>query len=143
MAVERLVNRVAEKRKRVLWKKLRPKISTIAVLLAVFLLVGWLFGKNFYTIYQLKQQKNEIQTKITAEDEKSQQLDADLKQIGTKNYIEMLARKYLNLYYPDEKVVVPVEGEPAQNQDADKNADEGEAAQEDGQNTKQGEENNE
>ena len=37
-------------------------------------------------------------------------LDEDIKQIGTKNYIEPIARKYLGLYYPDEKIVVPVEG---------------------------------
>ncbi len=110
---------MAEKKKRAFWKKLRPKLSTIAVLAGIFLFVAWLFGSNFYTIYQLQQQKKEIQTKISAEEEKSQQLDEDLKQIGTRNYIEMLARKYLNLYYPDEKVVVPVEGEPSQKQNSD------------------------
>lgn len=129
------MNRVAGKKKNTFFRKLRPKISTIAVLLVAFLIVGWLFGRNFYTIYQLKQQKNDIQNQITAEDEKSQQLDEDLKQIGTKNYIEMLARKYLNLYYPNEKVVVPVEGEPSQNSDEDK-------AAEDSQDTEQGEDNN-
>lgn len=101
---------MAKVKKNNLFKRFRPKLGTMAVILAVFLLICLLFGANAVKIYNLKQQKASIQAQMEEADKKSGQLDAEIKQIGTKNYIEMIARKYLGLYYPDEKIVVPVEG---------------------------------
>lgn len=93
-----------------LFKRFRPKLGTIAIVLVILILVCMLFGANAVKIHSLKQQKASIQAQMEDADKKSEQLDDEIKQIGTKNYIEMVARKYLGLYYPDEKIVVPVEG---------------------------------
>ena len=91
---------MAEKKKNGLRRRFKPKMGTIIVTLVLLIFVGTLFGTNAMKIHQLNAQKADIQSK----------LDEDIKQIGTKNYIELIARKYLGLYYPDEKIVVPVEG---------------------------------
>lgn len=101
---------VAEKKKNGLRRHFKPKMGTIIVTLALLIFVGTLFGTNAMKIHQLNAQKADIQSKLDEAEKKSKQLDEDIKQIGTKNYIELIARKYLGLYYPDEKIVVPVEG---------------------------------
>lgn len=101
---------MAEKKKNALRRRFKPKMGTIIVTLVLLIFVGTLFGTNAMKIHQLNAQKADIQSKLDEAEKKSKQLDEDIKQIGTKNYIELIARKYLGLYYPDEKIVVPVEG---------------------------------
>jgi cell division protein DivIC len=60
------------------------------------------------TLYELEQQKTQIVQKIEDEKIRSKQLDEQVKQIGSRSYVEFIARKYLGLYYPDEVIVVPV-----------------------------------
>ena len=101
---------MAEKKKNGFRRRFKPKMGTIVVTLVLLIFVGTLFGTNAMKIHQLNAQKADIQSKLDEAEKKSKQLDEDIKQIGTKNYIELIARKYLGLYYPDEKIVVPVEG---------------------------------
>jgi len=93
-------------------KSKRRKINWQSLLIIgiVLLLFFWLFGTKMIQIAKLQHQKNEIQAQITTENDESDELDKSLAQIGTKEYNEIIARKYLGLYYPDEKIVVSTEG---------------------------------
>ena len=88
---------------------LSQKRSTIIVAAVIILLLFWLFGFNFVKIAGLNRQKQDLNAQIKAQQEKSDQLDAEIKQIGTQAYTEYIARKNLNLYYPNEQIVVTVE----------------------------------
>jgi len=90
------------KRRKINWKSL----LIIGIVLVLFF---WLFGAKLIQIAKLQHQKNEIQQQIATENDESDELDKSLAQIGTKEYNEIIARKYLGLYYPDEKIVVPIE----------------------------------
>lgn len=88
----------------------RRILMTLTVLL-ILGFTGYLFAGNAITLYELEQQKNQIAEQIEAEKIRSNQLDEQVKQIGTRSYVEFVARKYLGLYYPDEMIVVPDTGE--------------------------------
>ncbi len=92
------------KQKRILQKR-------IAITLLILLMVGvilTMFASNGLTLYKLEKQKAEIIQAIEDEKIRSKQLDQQVEQIGTKTYVEYIARKYLGLYYPDETIVIPV-----------------------------------
>lgn len=109
---------MAKQKKNSLRRRFKPKMGTIVVTIALLIFVGTLFGTNAMKIHKLTQQKAAIQEQLEEAETKSKQLDEDIKQIGTKNYIELIARKYLGLYYPDEKIVVPVEGKDSTDQNS-------------------------
>ena len=81
--------------------------TTLVIGVVVLALACWIFGSNFVKIASLTAQ-------ITQEQKKGEQLDEDIKQIGTKDYYEYIARKNLGLFYPDEKIVVTVKNEQGQ-----------------------------
>lgn len=95
-------------------QKHKQKRITVYAIIVLIIVVAILFGRNAMEIHSLNKEKASIQEQIAEEDKKSEQLDEDLKQIGTKSYIESMARKYLGLYYPDEKIVKIVPGKESQ-----------------------------
>ena len=66
----------------------------------------YIYLANAIKIYELDQQKIQIAQEIENEKIRSNQLDEQVKQMGSKNYVENFARKYLGLYYPDETIVI-------------------------------------
>ncbi|SDY09867.1 FtsB family cell division protein [Eubacterium barkeri] len=99
--------------------KQRATLLTIFVIGAVLL---FLFGQNFYKIYRLEKQKGDLQSQITQEEERAAELNEANNQIGSKSYVEYIARKYLRLYYPEEKVVVTIpENKESQNAQEEQN----------------------
>lgn len=80
----------------------------LMLLIAVFAVgfVIYLFASNAIVLHNLDQQKEEITQKIENEKIRSNQLDVQVKQMGSKHYVEYFARKYLGLYYPDEIIVI-------------------------------------
>jgi len=70
------------------------------------LFTAYIYLANAIKIYQLDQQKIQIAQEIENEKIRSNQLDEQVKQMGSKNYVENFARKYLGLYYPDETIVI-------------------------------------
>lgn len=81
------------------------------MILIVALIVFVLFGSNFVKIGRLIVQKRSLENQIAREQQNSEELDNEIKQIGTKSYIEYIARKNLGLVYPDEQIVVTVKSE--------------------------------
>lgn len=90
---------------------LQKMIVFFAGAIGLFVLIIW-YGSSFLEILQLNQQKRELSTQISERQETSNQLNEEIAQIGTKAYIERIARNYLNLYYPDEQIVIPVQSNP-------------------------------
>lgn len=84
------------------------KRRTIIALATIFvvLFTAYVYASNAIKIYELEQQKVQIEQKIENEKIRSNQLDEQVKQMGRKNYVEYFARKYLGLYYPDETIVI-------------------------------------
>lgn len=98
---------MTEKKRRLIQRRL----LTALTILLILGFTGYLFASNAMKLYELEQQKSQIAQKIEDEKIRSKQLDEQVKQIGSKSYVEFIARKYLGLYYPDEIIVVPVAGE--------------------------------
>ena len=61
---------------------------------------------HLYKYYSLNKQKNELTQQISEEKLKSKELNEELNNSDSKSYIEYLAKKYLGLIYPNEKVYV-------------------------------------
>lgn len=93
-----------------LFQKIYQYRMTLIVVAIVLIVVFALFGANMRTISELKEQRAQINAQIEEAKDESEQLDEDLKGLGTKSYIEEIAREYLNLYYPDEQIVLPSDG---------------------------------
>lgn len=94
--------------------------SVIISAVVVFILIFW-FGSSFIEILRLNQQKSDLIAQISEKEEINSQLNDDIEQIGTKSYIERIARNYLNLYYPDEQIVIPVESTPVDSNEEQEN----------------------
>lgn len=111
-------------------KKLRNffKKNKNSILLVAFVLVllsVW-FGSSIVEALRLIQLKRDLSTQIVEREEVNSQLDEDIAQIGTQSYIERIARQYLELYYPDEEIVIPVENKlqaETSNENIEKNND--------------------
>lgn len=93
-------------------KKIRIRKKQAALLIGVLLAISF-FGYNFlrleYEHYKLIQRKAELQQQLATETTKGKDLQEELDQAGSKSYIEYLAKKYLGLIYPGEKIYVPVD----------------------------------
>lgn len=101
---------MAKKQSSSLPQKIYQYRMTLIVVVLVLIVVFALFGANMRTISDLKEQRAQIEERIADAKAESEQLDEDLKGLGTKSYIEEIAREYLNLYYPDEQIVLPSDG---------------------------------
>ncbi len=98
------------KKIKIFFKKNLTTITLIAI--GVFLFCGS-FGSSLRETWELYSYKQDLIAQIEAKREESKQLDEDIKQIGSQEYIERIARQYLELYYPNEQIVIPVENEMA------------------------------
>jgi cell division protein FtsL len=80
-------------------------IIALAIIVTV-LFTAYIYLANAIKIYELDQQTVQIAQEIENEKIRSNQLDEQVKQMGSKNYVENFARKYLGLYYPDETIII-------------------------------------
>ena len=98
----------AMKRKKKRIKKRAGRKKRIVLFILAVLFVG--FGAKIlsmeYKYYSLSKQKDELTNQINEEKIKSKELKEELSNSKSKSYIEYLARKYLGLIYPNEKVYV-------------------------------------
>ncbi len=92
-------------------RALRRRTIATVIVLCVLVFVIYLFIDNAVKLYDLEQRKIQLAEDIENEASRSKQLDEEVQQMGSKSYVEYCARKYLGLYYPDEIIVIPVEGE--------------------------------
>ncbi|WP_303869534.1 septum formation initiator family protein [Acetobacterium wieringae] len=85
---------------------IRRRIIIALAIIGTILFTVYIYLANAIKIYELDQQKIQISQQIENEKIRSNQLDEQVKQMGSKNYVENFARRYLGLYYPDETIVI-------------------------------------
>lgn len=85
---------------------IRRRIIIALAIIGTILFTVYIYLANAIIIYELDQQKIQISQEIENEKIRSNQLDEQVKQMGSKNYVENFARRYLGLYYPDETIVI-------------------------------------
>ena len=95
-------------------RKKYDKPTLYLMLALVFITVPFLFNAINFQIQKskLEARKAELNRQINEEAEKKQLYLEELDRVGTPEYYEYLARKYLGYIYPDEKVLVVLD--PAQ-----------------------------
>jgi cell division protein FtsL len=101
---EKIRRRRNRRRKKRAGKKKR---TVLLIVLAIVLVSGFYVARQEAKIISLKKQKKEITEQISDEKIKNQELQEEIDNSDSRSYIEYLARKYLKLIYPDEKIYVP------------------------------------
>lgn len=91
----------------------KKKMTSSTMLVIVFILITVPFIFNAVNFYiqktKLELRKNELISQINDEEEKKQLYMEEIGKIGTPEYYEYLARRYLGYIYPDEKVMIVVD----------------------------------
>ncbi len=95
--------------KRNLKRKRTINRNTILALIVIVAVVLFMMGNNFVKTLRLSRQKNDLEKQIAAKEEEAKDLDEVLKKKDERSNIENRARQLLGLYYPDEKLVVPID----------------------------------
>ncbi|MFZ7130993.1 MAG: FtsB family cell division protein [Eubacteriales bacterium] len=92
-------------------KKKKKRINKGTSFILVIILGYFLYNFFLLEIQIYKQQniKDNLLAELNQEKDRSQQLESELEQIDSNQYIESLARKYFGLVYPQEKVIIEVE----------------------------------
>ena len=100
--------RIVKRKKRRAGKKKR--VITLILIVTFVPFAGRMLTLE-YKYYTLNKTKEELSQQIEEENLKSKELSEELENSNSKSYIEYLAKKYLGLIYPDEKVYVTNEGD--------------------------------
>lgn len=90
-------------------KKIKPEFFFKLFLLVMAVLLTFNTAKFLIKKIKLEKQIAELETLIQEENNKYQLYTEELSKVGTPEYYEYLARKYLGYIYPDETVMVYVE----------------------------------
>ncbi len=76
----------------------------IGISLMLFLLV--ILGYYSYRVQQLQAELKENEEKVTAREEKGEELEKEIRQLEQEEYIEKLARRRLGLVKPGETIII-------------------------------------
>lgn len=90
-------------------RKSRRKVYAIAI--ALFILIGVLFGRNVYQIIQLTKEKKVQAEKLEQLEDDINRLNEELTRVTSKEYIEQQAREQLRMIYPGETLYVVTDPE--------------------------------
>ena len=102
---------LGRKPKRRLKKPSRKKRIILSIIIVILIFFTGRMLTLEYRYYTLNKEKHQISEQIEDENLKSKELNEELDSSESKSYIEYLAKKYLGLIYPDEKVYVINEGD--------------------------------
>lgn len=81
----------------------------IVLLLALVIFTGYKFFVNYQHINRLKVRINNLEQNIAVAESKQNELQEELENINTPEYIEKIARNELGLVKPGEVLLIPVE----------------------------------
>ncbi len=92
-------------------KKKKSKKGTLLFLVIVFGYFIFRYISLEIQYNELEQRKTQLQAQVKEAKTNRQQLSEQLDNSDSYKYIENLARKYLGLVYPDEKVYIEEKGD--------------------------------
>lgn len=98
-------------------KKNPRKILFNIVLVLMLVSFGYNSIRYAITKSELKKRKADLEAKIREQHNITQEYNEEMQRVGTPEYYEYLARKYLGYIYPDEKVLIVVDDKNASNGD--------------------------
>ncbi|NLW69963.1 MAG: hypothetical protein GX061_02620 [Eubacteriaceae bacterium] len=83
-------------------------LNRICGFLMVLLTAGFLFAmvNHYFEKQQLLAERDELIKMISEQNELTTLYKEELERVGTPQYYEYMARKYLGYIYPDEKVLI-------------------------------------
>jgi cell division protein FtsB len=90
-------------------KKIKSEVLFKLFLLVMTVLLTFNTAKFFIKKIKLDKRIAQLEALIQEENNKYQMYTEELSKVGTPEYYEYLARKYLGYIYPDETVMVYVE----------------------------------
>ena len=106
---EDMQRRVEERRRKISRKRIRKRALTLVAVVAVFVMVGTLFGKD---IVRLKAENRALKKQQIALEQQRDELQKELKNTNNQEYIREQAKKQLNLLNPGEILFTFDEEEP-------------------------------
>lgn len=86
---------------------LNPVVITVIVIIA--LIVAFNFYQNMMKLNQIENRIDKIETEIAKAEAKNKELEQQIENSNSYEYIEEVARKKLGLIKPGEQVFIPVE----------------------------------
>lgn len=92
-------------------KRRKRRKNKGALLVIMFVMCYFCYNYISLSLQVHKQQgiRNDLQAELKQEQDRSDELNSELDQINSDQYIESLAREYFGLVYPEEKVIIEVE----------------------------------
>lgn len=84
----------------------QKKLVITIILTAFFVSVGYNIIKSGFELARLQEEKETLTQQLQDETQRSDELEEQIEQSDDLGYIEYLAKKYLNMVYPDEQKVV-------------------------------------
>lgn len=100
---------------------LNPVVITVIVIIA--LIVAFNFYQNMTKLNQIESKIDKIETEIAKAEAKNKELEQQIENSNSYEYIEEVARKKLGLIKPGEQVFIPVEEDEDQDQEEEFNSD--------------------
>ncbi len=98
------------KARRVIRINKKKALVTLSILAIVLYFISNILILE-YQYWTLHKKESTLQSTLEDEQIESRELQDEIDNANTKTYIEYLAKKYLGLIYPDEKIYVPVDQE--------------------------------
>ena len=98
--------------KKTLKNKLRPLLVNFVAIAVVGFFIILFIGNDIKEIASLINRKDQLISSIEDEGLRKQRLEKEGERINSRAYIEQIAREDLNLFYPNEMVVIEMEEDP-------------------------------
>ena len=106
---EDMQRRVEERHRKIARTRIRKRAMTLVLVIAVFVMIGTLFGKD---IVRLKAENRALKKQQIALEQQRDELQKELKNTNNQEYIREQAKKQLNLLNPGEILFTFDEEEP-------------------------------
>lgn len=90
-------------------RRRRPRKGFRYLMIILLLLCAAVLGKQFYGIYQIKQEQDATRQRIEALEQQNAELETERKRLDDPRYIEKLAREDYNMVGKDEVPLFIVE----------------------------------
>ena len=92
-------------------KKLHVILWSIAIALVITVLLGWNLFTSFGTLRNLRAERERAEQQLREAYEENQELQEQIEETGTDDYVIRMARKLLGWIFPNEFKIIEENGE--------------------------------